>query len=36
MMKQVFTAENLKLTALLTIDFDNYIETVERAHEVYF
>lgn len=34
--KAVFRAENLKLTALLTLDFEAYVESAEKAHASFF
>ena len=31
--KSIFNAENLKLTAMLTLDFEQYIELVVKAQE---
>jgi hypothetical protein len=31
--KQIFNVQNLKLAAMVTLDFENYIEAVIRAQE---
>lgn len=36
MSKMVFMADNLKLTALLTLDFDQYLEVSQNALELFF
>jgi|TARA_B110000285_G_C15104268_1_gene606968 hypothetical protein len=34
--KQIFTAKNHSLASLLTLDFEEYIETCERAQNHFF
>ena len=36
MNKMVFQAENLKLTAMLTLDFDQYLDVSQKALELFF
>lgn len=33
---QIFNVQNLKLTAMVTLDFENYIEAVNKAQEQFF
>lgn len=35
-LKQIFTAANLKLTGMLTLDFEAYLTSCSQAHDLFF